>query len=57
MVFDGVCSGPGVRHRQTVKIVGAAYRDAGVFLPESVEISDFDEYQAESVLKRVAGAS
>jgi broad specificity phosphatase PhoE len=52
MKFDGVCSGPRVRHRETAKIVGAAYRDAGIPFPEPVEIPEFDEYQAEAVLKQ-----
>jgi broad specificity phosphatase PhoE len=52
MLFDGVCSGPRVRHRETAKIVGAVYRDAGLPFPEPVEIPEFDEYQAEAVLKQ-----
>jgi len=52
MVFDGVCSGPRVRHLETAKIVGAVYRDAGIPFPEPVEIPEFDEYQAEAVLKQ-----
>jgi len=52
IVFDGICSGPRVRHKETVKIVGAVYRDAGVPFPEPVVIPEFDEYQAEAVLKQ-----
>jgi len=52
IVFDGVCSGPRVRHKETAKIVGAVYRDAGIPFPEPVVISEFDEYQAEAVLKQ-----
>lgn len=52
MLFDGVCSGPRVRHRETAKIVGAVYRDAGLPFPEPVVIPEFDEYEAEAVLKQ-----
>src|SRR6202051_4504676 len=52
ILFDGVCSGPRVRHKQTAKIVAAVYRDAGIPFPEPVEIPEFDEYQAEAVLKQ-----
>jgi hypothetical protein len=52
ILFDGVCSGPRVRHKQTAKIVAAIYRDAGIRFPEPVEIPEFDEYQAEAVLKQ-----
>ena len=50
--FDGVCSGPRVRHKQTAKIVAAVYQDAGIPFPEPMEIPEFDEYQAEAVLKQ-----
>jgi broad specificity phosphatase PhoE len=52
ILFDGVCSGPRVRHNETAKIVAAVYRDAGIPFPEPVEIPEFDEYQAEAVLKQ-----
>jgi len=52
IVFDGVCSGPRVRHKETAKIVGTVYRDAGIPFPEPVVIPEFDEYQAEAVLKQ-----
>ena len=52
IVFDGVCSGPRVRHKETAKIVGGVYRDAGIPFPEPVVIPEFDEYQAEAVLKQ-----
>ena len=52
IVFDGVCSGPRVRHKETAKIVGGVCRDAGIPFPEPVEIPEFDEYQAEAVLKQ-----
>jgi broad specificity phosphatase PhoE len=52
ILFDGVCSGPRVRHNETAKIVAGVYRDAGIPFPEPVEIPEFDEYQAEAVLKQ-----
>jgi broad specificity phosphatase PhoE len=52
ILFDGVCWGPRIRHKQTAKIVAAVYRDAGIPFPEPVEIPEFDEYQAEAVLRQ-----
>ena len=52
ILFDGVCSGPRVRHKETAKIVAAVYRDAGIPFPEPVESPEFDEYQAEAVMKQ-----
>jgi hypothetical protein len=52
MVFNGVCSGPLVRHKQTAKIVGTVYRDADIPFPEPVVIPEFDEYQADAALKQ-----
>jgi broad specificity phosphatase PhoE len=51
VVFGGVCSGPRVRQRETARIVAEAYRNAGVDFPETVVMSEFDEYQAEAVLR------
>jgi broad specificity phosphatase PhoE len=52
LVFDGVCSGLRARHKETEQIVAAAYHDAGIPFPETVVIPEFDEYQAEAVLKQ-----
>ena len=49
--FDRVCSGPCVRQRDSARIVGEAYRDAGLNFPEPVVMGEFDEYQGEAVLK------
>jgi broad specificity phosphatase PhoE len=49
--FSGVYSGPRVRQKETVRIVAEAYRSAGVDFPEAVVMSEFDEYQAEAVLR------
>lgn len=51
MVFSGVCSGPRVRQRETARIVAESYRRAGVDFPETQVMSEFDEYQAEAVLR------
>jgi len=51
MVFDGVYSGPRVRQRETARIVAESYRSAGVDFPETVVMDEFDEYQAEAVLR------
>jgi broad specificity phosphatase PhoE len=49
--FDRTCSGPCVRQRDTAKIVGEAYRDAGLSFPEPAVFREFDEYQGEAVLE------
>jgi broad specificity phosphatase PhoE len=50
--FDRVYSGPRVRQRETARIVGEVYRDAGLAWPEPVVLDTFDEFQAEMVLER-----
>src|SRR5260370_27112785 len=49
--FGGVYSGPRVRQLETARFVANAYRSAGLFFPETVVMSEFDEYQAEAVLR------
>jgi len=51
VVFDSAYSGPRVRQRETARIVAEAYRSTGVDFPETVVMSEFDEYQAETVLR------
>jgi broad specificity phosphatase PhoE len=51
VVFDGIYSGPRIRQRETARIVAEAYREAGVDFPETVVMNDFDEYQAEAVMR------
>jgi broad specificity phosphatase PhoE len=51
VVFDRVYSGPRVRQLETARIVAEAYRSAGLFFRETVVMSEFDEYQAEAVLR------
>ncbi|HTW57698.1 MAG TPA: histidine phosphatase family protein [Terriglobales bacterium] len=51
LVFSGAYSGPRLRQRETARIVADAYRRAGVDFPETVVMSEFDEYQAEAALR------
>jgi len=51
VVFGGVYSGPCVRQRETARIVAEAYRSSGLAFPDAVVMSEFDEYQAEAVLR------
>lgn len=50
--FDRVYSGPKVRQRETARIVGEAYKSAGLPWPEPVVLAEFDEFQAEVVMER-----
>ena len=49
--FASAISGPRFRQRETAQIVAEAYRRAGIDFPETVVMSDFDEYQAERVFR------
>ena len=51
VVLSGVYSGPRVRQLETSRIVAEAYRRAGIDFPETVVVSEFDEYPAEAVLR------
>ncbi len=50
VIFDRVCCGPALRHRQTAQLVGEAYREAGLHFPSPVIADEFDEFQGEAVL-------
>ncbi len=50
VIFDRICTGPALRHRQTAQIVDEAYRKAGVDFPTPIVATEFDEFQGESVL-------
>src|SRR5258708_205752 len=50
--FDRVYSGPRVRQRETARIVGEAYQQAGVAWPEPIVLDAFDEFRAEAVMER-----
>lgn len=51
VVLGGIYSGPRVRQLETSRIVAEAYRRAGMDFPETVVMSEFDEYQAEAVMR------
>jgi broad specificity phosphatase PhoE len=51
IVFDRVYSGPRARQTETARIVAEAYRRAGVDFPDTIVMNEFDEYQAEAVLR------
>jgi broad specificity phosphatase PhoE len=51
LAFGAVYSGPRVRQVETARIVSEAYRSSGGDFPETVVMSEFDEYQAEAVLR------
>src|SRR5277367_5012485 len=51
IAFDRVAVGPCARQIDTVKLVSAAYRDAGMNFPEPQMLPQFDEYPGEAVLR------
>ena len=51
IVFDRVCSGPCLRHKDTLKLVSTACEKAGLEFPAPQILPEFDEYQGEAVLK------
>ncbi len=51
VVPGAVYSGPRVRQIETARIVAGAFSRAGVDFPETVVMNEFDEYQAEAVLR------
>jgi broad specificity phosphatase PhoE len=52
VVFDRVYSGPKVRQKETARIAGEAYKEAGMPWPEPTVLNAFDEFQAEAVMER-----
>jgi len=51
IIFDRVALGPCARHKDTVSLVSAAYRQANLTFPEPQTLLEFDEYHAEEVLR------
>ena len=49
--FDRVATGPCVRQQHTARIVAEAYAAAGLDFPAPLTFPEFDEYQAEEVVK------
>jgi broad specificity phosphatase PhoE len=52
VIFDRVCSGPRVRHRDTEKAVRESYMKHGLKFPGSVVFDEFDEFQGDVVLEK-----
>ncbi|HMD07724.1 MAG TPA: histidine phosphatase family protein [Candidatus Acidoferrum sp.] len=52
IVFDRVCTGPRVRHRDTEKGVRETYAKNGLNFPEAVVLDEFDEFQGDIVLEK-----
>lgn len=50
--FERVYSGPRARQRDTARIVGEAYAQAGLPWPQLDLLPPFDEFQAEAVMER-----
>jgi broad specificity phosphatase PhoE len=51
VAFSNVYSGPRVRQQETARIVGEAYRSAGLLFQEPTVMNEFDEYQADAALR------
>ncbi len=51
VTFSDVYSGPRMRQRETARIVGEAYRNAGLLFREPKVMNEFDEYQADAALR------
>jgi broad specificity phosphatase PhoE len=51
VTFGKAYSGPRVRQRETARLVAEVYRDAGSSFPEIEVICQFDEFQAEAVMR------
>jgi broad specificity phosphatase PhoE len=54
--FDRIATGPRERQRRTAAIVAKSYVEAGLPFPEIVVMPEFDEYQAEDVVKTCLAA-
>ena len=52
---DKVYVGPRRRHRQTLDLVTAAYRERGLPWPQAVELPDLDEHQGLRVMQQHLG--
>lgn len=51
VTFDHVFCGPRARQRDTARLVGEAYVEAGLRWPEATVIEGFDEFNAEAVIE------
>ena len=52
VIFDRVCTGPRVRHRDTEKGVRETYAKHSLAFPESIVLDEFDEFQGDVVLEK-----
>lgn len=52
VVFDRICTGPALRHRQTAQLVEEAYRNAGRPFPCPAVVKEFDEFEGEAVFSQ-----
>jgi broad specificity phosphatase PhoE len=52
VVFDRVYVGPRVRQKDTARLVSEAFKRSGLKFSQPLVVSEFDEYQGESVLER-----
>jgi len=52
IVFDRACTGPCIRQKDTLVLVSAEYRKAGIPFPDPQMVPEFDEYQGEAVVER-----
>jgi broad specificity phosphatase PhoE len=52
VVFDRICSGPRVRHRDTEKGVRETYAKHNLAFLESLVLDEFDEFQGDVVLEK-----
>jgi broad specificity phosphatase PhoE len=52
VVFDRVCTGPRVRHRDTEKGVREVYAKHSLNFPNAVVFDEFDEFQGDVVLEK-----
>jgi broad specificity phosphatase PhoE len=51
--FDEVYTGPRLRQRRSAEIAGAAFRDAGLAWPETIECADFDEFDLHGIVHQI----
>ena len=53
VTFDAVFTGPRKRQRDTGRIVCDTYAQAGLAMPELIELPEFDEYDADGIMKEL----
>jgi broad specificity phosphatase PhoE len=54
LVFGELYVGPRTRHEQTAAVVGDGYSKAGLTWPQAVVLPEFDEYDIDGLLNRLA---